>query len=486
MEDQTVPVRVLLDSGSQRSYITNKLADRLDLSVPTETFNVSTFGETKTQTKRMKRVNISLGPARSSVSCPVEMKALTVDTICQPLEPVALNMEANPHLANLIFTDVYPRGSAEVDILIGADYYFSFVNGECIKGSKPDTLTAVNSTLGWIVSGPLTGRSTSNTTAMFTCVRPDPVENILKSFWELDAIGIVDEGTKLSLEENDAVCQFKRELKFDGQRYEVYLPWTENYPELCDNYNQAVKRLESVEKQLLRNSINQYHEGGFAEEVKDYKAHDNDIMLVRYLPHHAVFCDGKTTNKCRVVFNASAGEEDGVSLNDCVLPGPALQPNLVSVLMADIEKMFLQIKLAEKDRDVHRYVWRDMQIDGFPTIYRMTRVAFGVNSSPFLAICTVQNHAERFMLEFPEAVKRVMDDMYVDDCLTGADDKEEAVNLQKALAELMHRAAFNLTKWSSNTEDVLSHVEEKDRASNALIDFREMEPLKALGICWNT
>ena len=76
--------------------------------------------------------------------------------------------------------------------------------------------------------------------------------------------------------------------------------------------------------------------------------------------------------------------------------------------------------------------------------------------------------------------------MYVDDCLTGADDKEEAVNLQKALAELMHRAAFNLTKWSSNTEDVLSHVEEKDRASNALIDFREMEPLKALGICWNT
>ena len=104
---------------------------------------------------------------------------------------------------------------------------------------------------------------------MFTCVRPDPVENILKSFWELDAIGIVDEGTKLSLEENDAVCQFKRELKFDGQRYEVSLPWRENHPELCDNYNQAVKRLESVEKQLLRNpiraeayksSINQYHE----------------------------------------------------------------------------------------------------------------------------------------------------------------------------------------------------------------------------------
>ncbi|CAB4005138.1 Y-box factor-like, partial [Paramuricea clavata] len=47
VDDQTVPVRALLDSGSQRSYITKKLADRLDLSGPTETFNVSTFGETK-------------------------------------------------------------------------------------------------------------------------------------------------------------------------------------------------------------------------------------------------------------------------------------------------------------------------------------------------------------------------------------------------------------------------------------------------------
>jgi hypothetical protein len=109
--------------------------------------------------------------------------------------------------------------------------------------------------------------------------------------------------------------------------YEVSLPWRENHPELCDNYNQPVKRLESVEKQLLRNpiraeayksSINQYHERGFAEEVKDTKAHDNDIKLVRYLPHHAVFRDDKTTTKCRVVFDASAREEDSVSLNDCV------------------------------------------------------------------------------------------------------------------------------------------------------------------------
>ena len=111
----------------------------------------------------------------------------------------------------------------------------------------------------------------------------------------------------------------------------------------------------------------------------------------------------------------------------------------------------------------------------------MTRVLFGVNCSPFLAIATVRNHAERFELEFPQAAKCVKDDIYVDDCLTGADD-EEAVKLQQSMTELMYRATFNLTKWSSNSEDVLNHIEKKDRAPNTLIDFSEKEPLKALGI----
>ena len=373
---------------------------------------------------------------------------------------------------NLKFSECHPRGAIKVDILIGADYYFSFVNGECIKGSTSDTLTAINSTLGWTGSGPLTSRSTGGTSVMFTSVCPDPVESILKNFWKLDAIGIVDKGIEPSLEENDAVCQFKKGLKFDGKWYKVSLPWRENHKELRNNYNQAVKRLESVEKQLLKNPtraeayksfINHYHDKGFAEEIPQAKVPNEDVKLVRYLPHHAAFREDKPTTKCCVVFNASAREEDGVSLNNCILPGPALQPNLVAVLlrscthkiglMADIEKMFLQVMLAEKDRDVHRYVWRDMKIDKPPKVYRMTRVSFGVNCSPFLAIATVHNHAERFELEFPQAAKCVKDDMYVDDCLTVADDEEEAMKLQQSMTELMYRAAFNLTKWSSNSED---------------------------------
>ena len=53
--------------------------------------------------------------------------------------------------------------------------------------------------------------------------------------------------------------------------------------------------------------------------------------------------EDKKTTKCRV--DASAYDEHEVTLNDCILSGPALQPNLVSV----VDKMFLQIKVDERD-----------------------------------------------------------------------------------------------------------------------------------------
>ena len=50
--------------------------------------------------------------------------------------------------------------------------------------------------------------------------------------------------------------------------------------------------------------------------------------------------------------------------------------------MADV-KIFLQIKLASEDQDVHPILWGDMKTDESPTKYKMTRLTFGVNTSPF-------------------------------------------------------------------------------------------------------
>ena len=98
--------------------------------------------------------------------------------------------------------------------------------------------------------------------------------------------------------------------------------------------------------------------------------------------------------------------------------------------MADVKKMLLQIKLASEDQDVHRYLWYDMKTDESSITYKIIRLTFGVNSSPFLAISTVQHHAKKSKEKFPETSEKVLSNMYVDDCLTGAEDENKAVKLQ--------------------------------------------------------
>ena len=90
------------------------------------------------------------------------MEAPTMDKVCMPLDPVELNLEKHPHLRNLMFSDLYPRGSVDIDVLIGADYYFSFVTGNCVKRVTLNSPTAVESTFGWIVSGPIEGQLSKN------------------------------------------------------------------------------------------------------------------------------------------------------------------------------------------------------------------------------------------------------------------------------------------------------------------------------------
>ena len=312
-----------------------------------------------------------------------------------------------------------------------------------------------------------------------------------------------------SQSESSVLKKFKETLAYKNGRYEVSLPWKDEQVILKDNYKQARSRLYNLERSLLQDSskaksyqeaINKYVEDGVAEEVPYEQYAPADGRPVFYLPHHAVIREDKRTTKTRVVFDASARDVNGVSLNSCLEAGPALHPDLVGILlrfrknqvgvMGNVEKMFLQIGLKE-DRDSHRFLWRDLDPDATPKIYRMTRVTFGVISSPFLAICTTQEHARRWKETFPEASDEILRNTYVDDFASGKDTVRDAVRLHQSSKQLMEQAAFNLTKWSSNSPEVMQAIPEKDRASDSLIRLESELPgmhlvTKALGLKWNT
>jgi len=122
-----------------------------------------------------------------------------------------------------------------------------------------------------------------------------------------------------------------------------------------------------------------------------------------YLPMHAVHKQSSTTTKIRAVFDASMKFASGVSLNDTLMVGPTVHPQLVDILLrfrfqialvADVSKMYRAIELPPADRDLHRFVWRTDPRDTLKD-YRVTRVTFGVSSSSFTAnMCVKQNAAD--------------------------------------------------------------------------------------------
>ena len=80
-----------------------------------------------------------------------------------------------------------------------------------------------------------------------------------------------------------------------------------------------------------------------------------------YLPYHAVLRDSSPTSKLRVVFDASNKSTSGQSLNDLLMVGLRVQPELCPIriqfrtfqvaVCADVAKMFRQILILADDTD---------------------------------------------------------------------------------------------------------------------------------------
>ncbi|XP_038162876.1 uncharacterized protein LOC119797746 [Cyprinodon tularosa] len=215
---------------------------------------------------------------------------------------------------------------------------------------------------------------------------------------------------------------------------------------------------------------------------------------IYYLPHHAVLREDKVRTKLRVVFDASSHEDGSPSLNDCLLTGPNLNPDLMSVLikfrlheiayMADIKKAFLQISLSEVDRDSVRFLW----FTGPPTednlrVLRMTRVVFGASSSPFLLAATIRKHLRQYEGKHPEVIDIVRSSLYVDDFISSAKEVAEAQAVTTTVKNIMSAAGMELCKWMTNSPELREKWQEISLDCTAQPETHG-SVLKVLGLVW--
>lgn len=89
---------------------------------------------------------------------------------------------------------------------------------------------------------------------------------------------------------------------------------------------------------------------------------------------------------------------------------------------------------------------------------------FGAVSSPSCANFFLRKTAQDWKGYFSEeTVNTVLKNFYVDDCLKSVKSVNEAVILVKGLQRLLDKGGFHISKWISNSRDVMNSIPVSER-----------------------
>ncbi|XP_048239844.1 uncharacterized protein LOC124124713 isoform X1 [Haliotis rufescens] len=489
-----IRVNALLDDASTRSYINADVASELGMQGSIEKISVSVLNGKK-ETFETKPVVFGIESGDGRVD--MEMTALTTTRVTGDLQMIDWQKCRHrwSHLKNISFPHIGRRPI--IDLLIGIDHVQLHQSFEEVCGDVGDPI-ARRTPLGWTCIGNVSSQATSQTHCAYTYhtySKDSELCSLVKSFWEIEELKTPFK--RLIPDDEQALHKAQETLVYMNGQYQIGIPW-KNVPSLPNDYAMAFRRLLSTEKKLSKdqetalaydNIILQYLEKGYINKV-DHEESREDVW---YLPHFPILRPDKTTTKVRIVFDASAKYQD-TSLNDVISPGPKLHSELFDVLIrfrrkpvaliCDIAEMFLQMKISPEDRPYHRFLWRSMNTDMPPEVYKFSRLVFGNTSSPFLAQYVTQEHAKAHLVDLPMAAETVIKSTYMDDSMDSVENVDEGIELYNQLTRLWSSASMHARKWLSNSLNVLDNIPEEDRASEIDLCKGHLPSVKALGLMW--
>ncbi|XP_033214033.1 uncharacterized protein LOC117171090 [Belonocnema kinseyi] len=349
--------RALLDNGSQVHFIIEKLAAKLgleqrEIEIPLGGVNQMSSSVSKiTRTTIQSRLNKYSADLTFLITPEVNDHAPS-----EPLNRIELKIPPKLHLADPEF-----HKPSEIDILI--ETHFGNIFPHAAKCNLSLNL----------------------------------LHNKISEFWE------IENGPNeklLSNEENAYEVHVQENTRRDHETgsYIVKLPFKEDSPVLSESYSQALRRFNSLERSLAKNSHLKDKYIAFMRDYieLDHMSEDESASIYDgyFLPHHAVIKQSSLTTKLRSVFDASAKTSNGKSLNNVLMGGPNIQNDIFSLLVrlrsntyaitADNEKMYQQIRLDEADQNFQKILWREESREPLK-IYKLKTVTYGMSSASFLA-----------------------------------------------------------------------------------------------------
>ena len=189
------------------------------------------------------------------------------------------------------------------------------------------------------------------------------------------------------------------------------------------------------------------------------------------------------------MYDASPKTKKGnLSLNECLYRGTVILEDLRAhlmrfrshkvILVADIEKAFLQVGLQIKDRDATRFlclkdITKPVTTENI-VVLTFTRIPFGVISSQFILAATIVHH----LMEKGTAVsKKIEKDIYVDNMITGTNTERSAMQIYLKGKEIFQEMSMNLREWTSNSITLRRNFKEKEKYHG--------KDIEVLGIHWD-
>ncbi|GFW21155.1 integrase catalytic domain-containing protein [Trichonephila clavipes] len=456
--------RCLLDSGSQASLITNECIERLGLRKEKANARISCLGASDTRLNGLAEIQFT---SHFSSQNSFHESVYVINKIVGMIPHHDLDSSMRE-----LFGDISPAYPSfykcgPIDVLLRVDLTLPLLKGQ--------TLSLVS------------------------------IGSAINKFWELDSVPCAK-----PLTSSEEACEdhfVKTYSRDKNGRYTVRLPFHTPPTRLGNSKQNTIRRLISVERHLISNPDKYKLYRNFMKEYLDLKhmcvcvcvcvelVPNSEINNVKslYLPHHGVVRDTSCTTRLRVVFDASSKTSSGLSLNDLLMVGPRVKPELFPIpiqfrifsvaICADVEKMFRQIKVHEEDVDWQRILWRDSPTEPIRE-YRLTTATCGTSSAPFISTRILRQLAIDERENYPAASRATLNHFYVDDLLSGSATKKGAIQLVSELQEMMKRGGFSLRKWVSNDPDLLATIPEELKAVDSKHTIKDDQPVKILGITW--
>ncbi|XP_011696421.1 PREDICTED: uncharacterized protein LOC105455072 [Wasmannia auropunctata] len=488
-----IVARVLLDQGSELSFITESLAQTLKLERSRASIPLIGIGARNSDTRGKVDCTIQ-SRVYPDFSCRVTAYVLPRLTARVPSN--SIHNATWPHLEKLSLADPAFAVPGRVDLL-GADIYGSLLRDGLRKGTT-GTPVAQLTALGWIISGPVS-ISRPRSLAYSISRSDEQLNELVERFWQQEDIS---QPSSALLSEDEARCEehFKStHSRTQSGRYIVRLPLSQTPKDFGDSRSIACRALTRMQRRCALNPefaklyTNFLAEYETLEHMSRVSPNETEPGRVFYLPHHGVLRETSATTKLRVVFNGSQRTNAGLSLNDCLYSGPKLQTELSDVLLlwrrhrfvfsADIEKMFRQILVDSRDWDLQRILWSPDEHTA-PVSYHLRTVTYGLACAPYLALRILKQLAADLGPHYPLAQEILAEQIYVDDVLSGADSLPLARERINQLDALLTAGGFKLQKWVANEPTLLDSIDRERRADMNSLSIDDNTVSRALGLLW--